>query len=362
MNDAGCRRGGTRKKESASPMPEPTASTHGQAASRSLQWHGPDGDHRAHRSTQKPWAIKVIDLDAAQDEVEDIQGEIAILARCSCPNIVAYGGAFLKGPKLWIVMELMVGSAQDLVRPPRRPPRTVRTLTCAGHPRPALSPGGGRQMRPKNTGPYDEATIAVFARDTLVGLQYLHRDMKIHRDIKGAWRVLPPAPPILSNSATLRATRPTCKRDAALAAGNILVSKDCVVKLADFGITTQLTYDRTAATSYAGTPQFMAPEVVERRPYNSKVVQNSAELPGPALADSPKAKGSSRPRNHPAAGRHLVVRRHADRAGHGRAPEPRHGCWQCHAAHRAWSPVPVARYAIPSVRPAPIDVRRRWHA
>ena len=40
-------------------------------------------------------------------------------------------------------------------------------------------------MRPKNTGPYDEAAIAVMAHDTLAGLKYMHKDMLIHRDIKG---------------------------------------------------------------------------------------------------------------------------------------------------------------------------------
>ena len=44
---------------------------------------------------------------------------------------------------------------------------------------------GRAQMRPKNTGPFDEAAIAVMARDTLVGLKYMHKDMLIHRDIKG---------------------------------------------------------------------------------------------------------------------------------------------------------------------------------
>ena len=71
---------------------------------------------RAHRATQKQWAIKVIKLDEALDEIEEIQREITILSRCSCPNIVGYAGSVVQGSKLLIVMELMVGSAQDLVR------------------------------------------------------------------------------------------------------------------------------------------------------------------------------------------------------------------------------------------------------
>ena len=71
---------------------------------------------RAHRATQKQWAIKVIKLDEALDEIEEIQREITILSRCSCPNIVGYAGSVVQGSKLLIVMELMVCSAQDLVR------------------------------------------------------------------------------------------------------------------------------------------------------------------------------------------------------------------------------------------------------
>jgi serine/threonine protein kinase len=50
-------------------------------------------------------------------------------------------------------------------------------------------------MRPKNTGPFDEATIAVMAHDTLLGLRYLHNDMRIHRDVKGARPPLGPPDP-----------------------------------------------------------------------------------------------------------------------------------------------------------------------
>lgn len=59
----------------------------------------------------------MLNLDAALDEIEDIQKEIAVLALCRCPSIVGFHRAFVRGPKLWIVMDLMVGSALDLVRP-----------------------------------------------------------------------------------------------------------------------------------------------------------------------------------------------------------------------------------------------------
>jgi serine/threonine-protein kinase 24/25/MST4 len=61
-------------------------------------------------------AIKVVDLDDAEDEIESIQSEISILSQCACPYIVKYYGSYIKGTKLWIIMEFMGGgSAKDFL-------------------------------------------------------------------------------------------------------------------------------------------------------------------------------------------------------------------------------------------------------
>ncbi|KAJ8105981.1 hypothetical protein OPT61_g9843 [Boeremia exigua] len=105
------------------------------------------------RSTGETVAIKHIDLEDSNEELADIQAEIALLSTCHSPHITEYKTSFVKGVKLWIVMEFLGGgSAADLLAP----------------------------------GPMSEAHIAIMCRELLLGLEYLHSTGKIHRDIKAA--------------------------------------------------------------------------------------------------------------------------------------------------------------------------------
>ncbi|XP_046989594.1 mitogen-activated protein kinase kinase kinase kinase 5 isoform X11 [Schistocerca americana] len=94
--------------------------------------------------------------------------------------------------------------------------------------------GGSLQDIYHITGPLTEQQIAYMCRETLHGLAYLHSMGKMHRDIKGA---------------------------------NILLTEAGDVKLADFGVSAQITATINKRKSFIGTPYWMAPEVaaVERK-------------------------------------------------------------------------------------------------
>ena len=93
----------------------------------------------------------------AEDEVDDIIQEINILSELHSPYVTKYHGSYLKGSDLWIIMEYCAGgSCGDLMKP----------------------------------GLIPEDYITIIIRELLMGLEYLHSDNKLHRDIKGTIRTI----------------------------------------------------------------------------------------------------------------------------------------------------------------------------
>lgn len=85
---------------------------------------------------------------------------------------------------------------------------------------------------------FPEHLVARITKQIVDGLDYLHREGVTHRDIKPA---------------------------------NILVDPTGVIKLTDFGVSSALDVPTMTGNTLVGTPHFIAPEMIEGRPYNKSV-------------------------------------------------------------------------------------------
>src|ERR1700753_1494913 len=57
-------------------------------------------------------ALKIINLDTEDDDVGDIQREVALLTPLrDAPNVTKYYGCYLDGPRVWIAMEYAEGGS-----------------------------------------------------------------------------------------------------------------------------------------------------------------------------------------------------------------------------------------------------------
>ncbi|XP_061394554.1 serine/threonine-protein kinase 10 [Musca vetustissima] len=164
-----------------------------------------------HKETRQFAAAKMCILEAVTD-LSDHMVEIDILSEIRHPNIVELYEAFFVELKLWMLIEYCDGGALD-------------------------------SIMVELEKPLNEPQIAYVCKHMTEGLDFLHKNKVIHRDLK---------------------------------AGNVLLTMEGGVKLADFGVSAKNKHTLQKHDTFIGTPYWMAPELVlcetfRDNPYDQKV-------------------------------------------------------------------------------------------
>ncbi|KAL1216851.1 putative serine/threonine-protein kinase SIS8 [Cardamine amara subsp. amara] len=151
---------------------------------------------------------KFLDQDVTGEALEEFRSEVRIMKKLRHPNIVLFMGAVTRPPNLSIITEFLPrGSLYRLIH------------------------------RPNNQ--LDEKRRLRMALDAARGMNYLHscNPMIVHRDLKSP---------------------------------NLLVDKNWVVKVCDFGLSRMKHSTYLSSKSTAGTAEWMAPEVLRNEPADEK--------------------------------------------------------------------------------------------
>uniref|UniRef100_M4F2I3 Protein kinase domain-containing protein n=1 Tax=Brassica campestris TaxID=3711 RepID=M4F2I3_BRACM len=153
--------------------------------------------------TKEVIAIKCLDLDRCNTNLDDIRREAQTMSLIDHPNVIKSYCSFAVEHKLWVVMPFMAqGSCFHLMK--------------------AAYPDG-----------FEEPAICCILKETLKALDYLHRLGHIHRDVKS---------------------------------GNILLDDTGEIKLGDFGVSACLFENgdrQRSRNTFVGTPCWMAPEIMQ---------------------------------------------------------------------------------------------------
>ncbi|KAJ9704523.1 hypothetical protein PVL29_002874 [Vitis rotundifolia] len=151
-------------------------------------------------------AIKVLKPERINSDMQkEFAQEVFIMRKVRHKNVVQFIGACTRPPSLYIVTEFMSGgSVYDYLH--------------------------------KQKGVFKLPTLLKVAIDVSKGMNYLHQNNIIHRDLKAA---------------------------------NLLMDENEVVKVADFGVA-RVKAQSGVMTAETGTYRWMAPEVIEHKPYDHK--------------------------------------------------------------------------------------------
>ncbi|XP_076952459.1 putative serine/threonine-protein kinase SIS8 isoform X2 [Bidens hawaiensis] len=164
--------------------------------------------YRSERNGTEVAVKKFMNQDISGDALTQFKGEVEIMLRLRHPNVVLFMGAVTRPPNLSILTEFL--------------PR-----------------GSLFKLLHRSNVQLDERRRMRMALDVAKGMNYLHTSNPIivHRDLKTP---------------------------------NLLVDKNWVVKVCDFGMSRMKHHTFLSSKSTAGTPEWMAPEVLRNEPSNEK--------------------------------------------------------------------------------------------
>jgi len=160
------------------------------------------------KNSQQKVAIKKMLLTPKREPL--FISEINVQKNTEHPNVVKLFDAYKVDDHIWVILEFMEGG------------NLYQILSSLEESNQLLT----------------EPQIAYLLTETLKALSYIHGMHRIHRDIKS---------------------------------DNILVGKNAEIKLADFGYAVQLTDEEEKRTTMAGSPYWMAPEIIEGSEYGKEV-------------------------------------------------------------------------------------------
>ncbi|VIO90566.1 Protein kinase domain containing protein [Brugia malayi] len=167
------------------------------------------------RSKLKPGTVAAAKaMELEDDESQDVMVEVSILTQCKHPNIVELYDAFTMGNRITLLLEYCGGGAVDSIM-----------MELSRH--------------------LSEQQIHYIMKEILKALNFLHGKNVIHRDLK---------------------------------AGNVLLTSDARVKLADFGVSALCKDGREVRSTFIGTPYWMAPEVMICETFPEKHYNKLADI------------------------------------------------------------------------------------